>query len=84
MVFNERAWTPERLMQHIWTGMIDYDRGEWAAVNRRNPRVAQIQDKCINTFVKCQCRKAVFAQMVDGKPKWVSTGPWAGFIFQPP
>ena len=32
--FNNQSWPPSRLMQLIWTNILDYGRVEWDCINR--------------------------------------------------
>lgn len=86
MVFNNQAWTDERLLQYIWSGLLDYGCVEWAKVCNKHPRTLLAQRKLValRKLVGRRCRKDFFTVMVAGQPRWVATGPSAGFVFQPP
>lgn len=81
MVFNNLAWSPDRLLQHFWSGLLDYGRVEWAKLCSKQPRTALAQRKLVTTFVGRRCRADFFAVMVAGQPRWMATGPSAGFVF---
>lgn len=83
-VFNQQSWPTRKLLQQVWNGMIDYGHAEWAHIIKPNKRSQESQRKLRDSFWKRRCRFGIFAQLDAGQPKWVTTAPFDGFLFQPP
>jgi len=71
--FNNIYWHPNKLLQRVWLGIVDYSRVEWDQVIRRR-RSDRIDETLATHFVQCWCRNKVFAEMIDGVPRWVFAG----------
>lgn len=83
-VFNNCAWTNEKLFQTVWTDIIDYGRVEWDRVRIKKKTHPDLAARELGKFVARRCRASVFATMVEDNPQWQLKGPDAGFIFEPP
>jgi len=79
--FNNIYWHPNKLLQRVWLGIVDYGRVEWDQVVRRR-RSDGIDETLATRFVQCWCCNKVFAEMIDGVPRWVFAGPRNGFVFE--
>lgn len=83
VVFNNRHWHLNKLLQWVWLDIVDHRRLEWDQVHRKT-RGDKANGTLATHFVQCWCRNEVFAKMADGVPRWEIVGPRVGFVFEPP
>lgn len=84
MVFNNARWPTEKLLQHVWSGMLDYGRVEWDKAKIKEKSHPSTPRVLVTKFFAKRSRNEVFARKVDGQPQWQLSGPMAGFVFVPP
>jgi hypothetical protein len=69
--FNGIYWHPDKILQKVWLGLVDYGHSEWDRVKARRGGPAK--------FVVQWCYNNVIAQMLGEKPHWHLTGPIRSF-----
>lgn len=82
-VFSDVSWPPEKLMQTVWGGIIDYGRVEWDKVTT-NRKSQVVRVGLYARFIERRGRNEVFATFLYGRPLWQPSGPITGFVFEPP
>lgn len=70
MVFNGNKWNQQKILHTIWLGLVDYSRLAWNSL--------KVQP--IEVFCESWGRSNVLATVVNGRPKWILTGPVATFL----
>lgn len=83
-VFDNVRWRPDKLLQRIWLGMIDYGQVDWEKVCRTHSLSRPKGEIAHSWFTHRWAHHELFAAMVDGSPRWALSGPRAGFVFQLP
>jgi hypothetical protein len=82
VVFNNVKWTPIKLLQRIWLGMLDYGRVDWSRLQMQCKKNLDKLPTLLKNFEKRWCRNNIFARMHNNEVKWILSGPMAGFVFQ--
>uniref|UniRef100_A9U2P3 Predicted protein n=1 Tax=Physcomitrium patens TaxID=3218 RepID=A9U2P3_PHYPA len=83
-VFNDITWSPIKLLQSVWLGIVDYRRLEWSKVSHIRKDREAYGAKLAQRFENRWCCQDLFSAMANGYPHWVLSGPIASFVFQPP
>jgi hypothetical protein len=65
--FNGVYWSPAKLTQKIWLGLVDYGLNDWDRT--------QMQCGGPAKFSSHWCRNNIIVQMLGEKPHWHLTGP---------
>jgi hypothetical protein len=89
VVFNNKVWRPNKLLHKIWSDIIDYGRVEWPRTQAQVKKWSRRRRNLAINFANRWSRNGVFAHaanmqedFTEFQPRWVLTGPMAGFLFQ--